>query len=155
MLLSPEEIRKQVEAGFVTGGINLSNVSQIQEKAKLLVKRGIELDADAICHIFSSGDNNNKLSVLLVVGRSMLMGPEAYKWLLDYHNNNPAAAKRGIDKIADYAVTGLSTPAAEECTLPITDAKNKAWRAFKVQQPGGTVKSVDDIRKSAYLKLGR
>lgn len=151
--MNPDMIRRSIEASFVSNNkIDLVSMSVvIQEKARSLVETGIELDADAICYVFRTGDDS--LAVIIAVGRSMLMGPEAYQWIMDYHNLNTAAAKRCIDRIVEYAIEDI--PTTGECSIPFKDTKNKAWRSFKVRQPEGTVKSIDEVRKSAFLKLGR
>lgn len=150
MLPSPEEIRRQVAENFNSAGMNITNIETISEKAKELASLGAELDADAVCHIFLS-DDGQQVVVMFVVGRSVLMGPDARSWLFEYHNNSPVATARCIDKIASYAIEEMSGEGVY--TMPFKDTKNKAWRSF--QTKGGSMQTVDQVRKSALMKLGR
>ena len=144
--MTPEEIRKKVDTCFEDGGMGLSSAGYFLEKAKSLIHMGIEHDADAICYVHATGED---VSVLVVVGRSTLMGEDAYKWIFDYHNNSPSATKRCVERIAEFAVEAFSDGDVE-CVMPFRDTKNKAWRSF-----GGELKTVDEVRKRAFMKLGR
>ena len=143
--MTKEEVQRKIQESFNDGAVNIAMI----EKSKSLIAMGIEHDADSICHISKTGES---ISVIFVVGRSVLMGAEAHKWISEYHNNSPSAIKRCIEAIADFAIEGLAD--GEECIMPFVDTKNKAWRAFRIQA-GGAVQTVDEIRKKALFKLGR
>jgi hypothetical protein len=147
--MTPEEIRQKVIESFNGGGIDITDAVALTQRAKFLVDMGIEHDADAICHIH---DCEGSISVIIVVGKSVLMGMDAYKWVDDYHNNIPSATKQCIEKIADFAAQVL--PTDEDGIMPFVDSKNKAWRSFRLS-PAGKLKNVDEVRKRAFQMLGR
>lgn len=146
--MTADQIKEQVAQSFENGGLDLEATGDIiVEKTKNLVKLGIDTDADAICHVFKTGE---KVIVFFVVGRSVLAGPDAYKWILEYQNYNSSAAIYNVAEIAAYASEQL--PVAGECTMPFKNPKNSAWRSFKIK-PDGSLKSYTEIRKRAFMLL--
>jgi hypothetical protein len=144
--MTEEAIREQISQNLVSGGLDMEALGDIiVDKTRSLAKTGIELDADAVCHAFRMSD---KVIVFVVVGRSVLAGPDAYQWLLEYQGFNSAAAMQSVAEIAEY--TGGQVYSSGEGTMPIRNPKKNTWRAFKVQIDG-RLKSVDEIRKKAVM----
>lgn len=139
-------IKDRIIQGFETGGLDMETMGNlIVSKTQMLTKTGINLDADAIFHAFRLGE---KVISFLVIGRSVLAGPDAYQWLLAYQDFNAAEAKNNVAELAGYASEKLISDG--ECTIPLQDRQNKAWRAFKVQ-PDGRLKSADEIRRKVSM----
>jgi len=147
--MDQEQIRKFVENCFSDdSGLDYSLANTIaMEKSRSLVRMGIDLDADAICHIMKTNDH---VLAFFVVGRSILFSSDAKQWLLDYHGHNNNAVQNAINEIANFAAQSLIDDT--ECSMPFKDSRNKAWRAFKTINGKG-LKTVDDIRKRAKLRL--
>lgn len=144
--MTVDVIREHIIQSFESGGLDMEVMGNlILDKTQALAKIGIDLDADAVCHAFKLGE---KIVVFIVVGRSVLAGPDAYQWILEYQNFNSAAARQSVKEIADYTCEPVS--ATGECTMPLKNPKNSAWRAFKIQ-PDGRLKSVEEIRKKALM----
>jgi len=141
-------IREQVTKCLgINGSFDSYTLSFVAgNKAAGLVRLGMDVDADAICHIFKYED---KLLLFFVVGRSLLIGIDAYDWLNEYHSHNKSALERSIQQIVTFATE--EQPGPEGITMPFKNSKNKAWRSFRadsaIQLP-----TVDDVRKKARLR---
>lgn len=140
------DVYEQVLASIEKDPPSADELISFVERSSELCQMGIELDADSVCLICRNGE---KVNVFLQVGRSLLVGEEIERWILEYHNFNRAAARHCKEKIALFAVEDL--PGNDECIMPFVNSKNKAWRAFR----DTPLKTIDEVRKRAFIKLGR
>ena len=113
-----------------------------------LTQLGHEWDADAVCFITKI---QGQICVVFLVGRSVLFSEEANCWLTDYHNGSPSAIQKAIDKIVDFIFDEFE--GEEYIAMPFINSKNKIWRSFRMQD--GSLPTVDDVRKKAFIKLGK
>lgn len=131
----------------VNGSFDLYTANFVAaNKATSLARLGIDMDADAICHIFRYED---KLMAFFVVGRSLLIGTDALDWLKEYHSFNKSAVEKAIQQIVSFAAE--EQPGPEGITMPFKDSRNKAWRSFRAKS-AIQLPTVDDVRKKARLR---
>lgn len=128
----------------LNSGLTLNQIDSLSETLNTMITEGIKNDCDAVCFVDRI---DNRLILIITVGSTMLSGPDAKQYLIEYHSHIKSKYESFIDQLSINAEDELKNDSA--LLTIIKDTSSQKWRSYKRIQD--KLMNIDQVRKRARL----